>query len=77
MVGPEPEPASECIKCSEGRHDNCLRSKGNFLQMFQRMGFPYISRPSNAILVGIIIVTHIFKLLCKDTIIPYILKFDS
>ncbi len=30
MALPEPEPASECIKCSEGRHENCLRYKGYF-----------------------------------------------
>jgi hypothetical protein len=30
MAGPEPEPATECIKCSEGRHENCLRYKGHF-----------------------------------------------
>ena len=30
MAQPEPEPASECIKCSEGRHENCLRYKGYF-----------------------------------------------
>ena len=35
MAQPEPEPASECIKCSEGRHENCLRYKGYFLQMFR------------------------------------------
>jgi hypothetical protein len=30
MAQPEPEPESECIKCSEGRDDNCLRYKGYF-----------------------------------------------
>ena len=30
MARREPEPASECIKCSEGRHEICLRHKGHF-----------------------------------------------
>lgn len=34
MARPEPEPASECIKCSEGRHENCLRNKGHFCKCF-------------------------------------------
>ena len=30
MTRSEPEPAIECSKCSEGRHENCLRYKGHF-----------------------------------------------
>jgi len=30
MAQSESQPASQCIKCSEGRHENCLRYKGYF-----------------------------------------------